>query len=275
MEIDKKWSKKNSDTDSHKVDWQQKLKQIKESAATKEQPQLDQEDFISQAKQQLINKAEIPTKYQEASFDNYSIDQQNSDKIAHIQEYLNNFREHKKRGDCIYIYGSSPGTGKTHLAVSIFKELMNFYLRDIYAENKEKWDIQIGKFDISNYLAPFKFIESSDYFQKLRNSYNRGSKEREHQLLSKTKRPAVLLWDDILTERDNEWALERMHMILNHRYNNKKITIFTSNFFFDFFRKIVSDNRKVQKQGERIFSRLFSMCEACTIEIDGQDRRLR
>ena len=51
----------------------------------------------------------------------------------------------------------------------------------------------------------------------------------------------LLIIDDLGTEKASEWQHEKMYLILNHRYNEMKTTIITTNLGIAGLRKQVSE----------------------------------
>jgi DNA replication protein DnaC len=80
----------------------------------------------------------------------------------------------------------------------------------------------------------------------------------------------VLLLDDLGAEKTSEWVEETMNLIVNTRYNEKRITIFTTNFV-DSPDDADLDSLKA-RVGFRLHSRLHEMCEF--LEYEGGDYRL-
>ena len=73
------------------------------------------------------------------------------------------------------------------------------------------------------------------------------------------------------SEKTSEWVEETMNLIVNTRYNERRHTIFTSNY------DDTPDDRRIRTRckarvGFRMHSRLHEMCEF--LEFDGADYRL-
>ncbi len=79
----------------------------------------------------------------------------------------------------------------------------------------------------------------------------------------------LLVLDDLGAEKTSEWVEETMNLIVNTRYNERRLTIFTSNYL-----DIPDDtdpNSLLFRIGFRMRSRLHEMCEF--VEMDGADYR--
>ena len=82
----------------------------------------------------------------------------------------------------------------------------------------------------------------------------------------------VLVLDELGASKPTDWVRDTMMQIINNRYNEKRLTIFTTNY---------SDSRKNERDGEiledrigvPLRSRLYEMCKTVTIE--GEDYRKR
>ena len=75
-----------------------------------------------------------------------------------------------------------------------------------------------------------KFATSLDILDEIRATYNKDNDETEDTLLKDLSRADILVIDDFGTERATDWAGEKFYQIVNKRYINNKITIYTSNY---------------------------------------------
>ena len=80
----------------------------------------------------------------------------------------------------------------------------------------------------------------------------------------------LLVLDDLGAEKPSEWVEETMNLIVNTRYNERRPTIFTTNY------EDVPDDGEIDalkaRVGFRLHSRLHEMCEF--LEYDGGDFRM-
>ena len=110
-------------------------------------------------------------------------------------------------------------------------------------------------------------------------------------MLAPVYQAEVLVLDELGSTVPTDWVRDTMYQIINKRYNDKKLTIFTTNFRDEarldkgaepemqprtFSRKVVSD--RIQEMttledriGTRLRSRLYEMCNV--VEIEGEDFR--
>ena len=95
------------------------------------------------------------------------------------------------------------------------------------------------------------------------------SKTSELEVLQPVLEANVLVLDELGANKPTDWVRETISHIINCRYNDKKLTIFTSNYLD------VTHNHKEEsltdRIGVRLRSRLYEMCRE--IEIYGEDFR--
>jgi DNA replication protein DnaC len=103
-----------------------------------------------------------------------------------------------------------------------------------------------------------------------RNTYNPVTKTAEMDVLQPLLTAQLLVLDDVGKEKTSEWVEETMTFIVNSRYNQKLVTIFTSNYE-DTPDIDVLDSLRV-RVGSRMYSRMHEMCDF--IEYGGADYRL-
>lgn len=142
-----------------------------------------------------------------------------------IKEYLKAFDEAKATGTGLYIFSAAKGSGKTRMAASIANELM--YKHD----------------------TAVKFSTSTRILNEIRRTYDRDTDMTENRLLDALSTVDVLVIDDFGTEKVTDWVRDKFYEIINGRYVEKKVTIFTSN-----------QDLKTLQYDDRITSRIKEMC---------------
>lgn len=125
--------------------------------------------------------------------------------IKGIKYWLDNLCDMRDKGKGLYLYSSTKGSGKTRAAVSIANELIDK-------------GIQV------------KFSTSLHILDEIKRSWSDNS---ESELLKNLSYSEILVIDDFGTEQDKTWINEKFYQIINERYINKRITIFTSNLPID------------------------------------------
>jgi DNA replication protein DnaC len=153
------------------------------------------------------------------------------------------------------------GTGKTHLAVAIIKGLI----------------LEKG--------VPCLFYDYRQLLKEILNTYNPQVAATEMDLLRPVLETPVLLLDELGAERPTSWLWDTVSRILNTRYNEKRTTIFTTNYpngpsaGAEDGPRMSAEQRAVREEtlGDRITdrmrSRLHEMCYI--IRLDGPDYRQR
>jgi DNA replication protein DnaC len=82
-------------------------------------------------------------------------------------------------------------------------------------------------------------------------------------VLKATTRADVVMWDDLGAEKPSDWALDRLYLLLDARYEVEKPLLATSN---------LSPGLLEERVGARIVSRLMEM--GSVWEVPGADYRL-
>ena len=178
-----------------------------------------------------LKKAGVPPKYLKCSFDNFRIKKENNHPFKLCREYATH-------PDCsLFLYGSY-GTGKTHMAVSIARELL--------LQGKEVIFISVPRllFDIRK-----AFQEDA---------------QTEAEYVERYTSLEYLILDDFGAEKTTDWARQTLYYIIYERDNYLKPTVITSNLSLD---------EIAEKLDGRISSRLAGMGKV--IQFKGEDFRLR
>jgi DNA replication protein DnaC len=87
----------------------------------------------------------------------------------------------------------------------------------------------------------------------------------------------ILVLDELGAKRTTAWVEETVFYIINHRYNQKKLTIFTSNYLDSEEEEDTRDplfkksETLVDRIGVRLRSRIYEMCKV--VEMWGEDYR--
>src|SRR4029077_2617893 len=111
------------------------------------------------------------------------------------------------------------------------------------------------------------FYDTRDLLRLIRSTYNPLVRTAEMDILRPVMEADLLVLDDMGSEKTSEWVEETMNLIVNTRYNERRHTIFTSNYE-DNPDDADPDCLKA-RIGFRIHSRLHEMCEF--LEYDGAD----
>lgn len=157
------------------------------------------------------------------------------------------------------------GVGKTHLAVGIIIGLM------------ETKGIRC------------LFYEFGSLLKEIQESYSPISNSSELSVLAPVYQAEVLVLDELGASVPTGWVQDTMYQIINRRYNDRKLTIFTTNYrdeartlaveeTANSLRQVRASSDRIREMttledriGARLRSRLYEMCNK--IEIEGEDFR--
>jgi len=136
------------------------------------------------------------------------------------------------------------GVGKTHLAVAILKGLTERGFKCL-------------------------FYDFATLLKEIQDSYNPNTFTSELGVLTPVLKTDVLVLDELGASKPTDWVRDTMAHIINTRYNDKKVTIFTTNYPDERH----NDREEVLEDriGTRLRSRLYEMCK--TVIMDGNDYR--
>jgi DNA replication protein DnaC len=179
-----------------------------------------------------LDKAGIPPKYLDCSFDNFKA--ANDARHAHriCKEYI------VEPSGNLFLYGGY-GTGKTHLAVAIARELL--------LQGKE-----------------LLFTSVPRLLFEIRKAFKQDADDTEAFYVEKYSSCPFLILDDFGLEKSTEWARQTLDYIIYERDNHLRPTVITSNFSLD---------ELTEKMDGRISSRLAGMGKVVLFK--GEDYRLR
>ncbi|MGH9789910.1 MAG: ATP-binding protein [Candidatus Acidiferrales bacterium] len=227
--------------------------------------------------ERLLAATHIPRRYEHCDFGNYDIDLQHDEtegrawNQSRVQAKLvaEAFaREYPQVDQTGMLLMGPCGVGKTHLAVAVLKAACAKGALALYCDYRE-------------------------LLKQIQASYNPVSQTTEMEVLDPVLTAELLLLDDLGSSKPSPWALETVGHILNTRYNEKRVTLITTNYLDtapgkdaprDTFAEkrtlrmpsgqAIAEHREeslAQRIGERIRSRLYEMCR--TVEIYAPDYR--
>ncbi len=151
--------------------------------------------------------------------------------VSVIKEYLTSIQDMKADGIGLYIWSRTKGSGKTRLATSLANELI--YEHDMNV----------------------KFITSMDIIAEIRATWDKEANfTSESKLMEYLTTVEVLVIDDFGTETHKDWIDDKFYQIINTRYVNKLITLFTSN---DSLNNSAYDERITSRITERSYQLHF------------------
>jgi DNA replication protein DnaC len=74
------------------------------------------------------------------------------------------------------------------------------------------------------------FSEFGALLKGIQNSYNAISRTSELSVLAPIFEAEVLVLDELGASKPTDWVRDTMMQVINTRYNDKKLTIFTTNY---------------------------------------------
>ena len=191
----------------------------------------------------VFEKVRLPRRYDGFHFNNYE-PATNSQKDAFKRaQVLTHEYPAVERG--LLLIGSV-GVGKTHLAVSILKGLTERGFSCL-------------------------FYEFGSLLKEIQDSYNPSTQSSELGVLSPVLNAEILVLDELGASKPTDWVRDTMAHVINTRYNDKKLTIFTTNYLDE--RRNEREETLEDRIGTRLRSRLYEMCK--TVVISGDDYRKR
>ncbi len=217
-----------------------------------------------------MSRARIPRRYEHCDFDNFDTDLYDANREGAgwnrsleqsklvVEAFARDYPVGTETG--LLIMGPC-GAGKTHLAVAALRQIV---LR--------------GHTGL--------FYDYRELLKEIQGSYNPENQSTELGVLEPVLTADVLLLDDLGASKPSPWAMETVGHILNSRYNERRITLLTTNYFdtagtapppatsrLPSGQSVTTarEDTLSDRLGGRVRSRLYEMCR--TIELFAPDYR--
>jgi len=216
----------------------------------------------------VIERARVPKRYEHCDFESYVPDladgktwtAQHAQSLKNAkmltQRFVAEYPISSEKG--LLLMGPS-GVGKTHLGVAALRELIRRGHAGMFCDYRE-------------------------LLKEIQSSYNPASESTEMKILEPIRAAEILVLDDLGASKPSAWVLDMIGLLLNARYNEKRVTILTTNYFDEAEtgnepaprlpggqRVVVKEDTLADRIGARMRSRLFEMCR--TVEIFAPDFR--
>jgi DNA replication protein DnaC len=192
--------------------------------------------------QRYLAKSLIPTRYRTCTLDSF---RPYNDSLRQALDKARRFVEAYPVVDRGLLLLGLAGVGKTHVAVGVLKDV------------------------IQRTSARAIFYDTRELLRAIRGTYDPVARTSEISVLRPVMEAELLVLDDLGAERVTDWVEETMNLIVNTRYNERRATIFTSNYLD--IPDIEDPNSLLGRIGFRMRSRLHEMCTI--VEIDAADYR--
>ena len=193
------------------------------------------------AKASPFEKVRVPRRYSDCHFNSYAPANPTQ---SHAVRFAMKFTQEFPAVEQGLLFTGPVGVGKTHLAVSILKGLT-----------------ERGGFSCL-------FYEFGSLLKEIQDSYNPNTNSSELGVLAPVLNVDVLVLDELGASKPTDWVRDTMAHVINTRYNDRKHTIFTTNYLDE---RQGKEETLEDRIGVRLRSRLFEMCR--TVEVKGQDFR--
>jgi len=210
-------------------------------------------DCFRQARiERLIGNARIPARYTHCELTSFYLNEKLTTKSIEFaklaaETFVDEFPSTTPIG---LLFMGPQGVGKTHLSVGIIKALMR------------------------RKAVPCMFRAFPELLKEIQMSYSPISESSELSLLGPVLETEVLVLDELGSQTPSNWVKDTVSYILNYRYSENKVTIFTTNYLDA---DEASSTRKGtfyslrDRIGDQMRSRLYEMCK--TIVMAGNDFR--
>lgn len=194
----------------------------------------------------FAREAEIPPRYEACDLDNFhDYNDSLSKAVGRARRFVREFPA-VDRG---LLFLGRPGLGKTHLAIACLK---------LAAHAKGMRGV---------------FHDTRQLLRRIRQTYDPVTRrtETERDVVNAVIGTDLLVLDDVGAERATEWVEEMLHLIVNTRYNERRPTIFTTNYPVEAPPDAKHAETLLERVGFRMYSRLQEMCDF--VELEGVDYR--
>ncbi len=198
----------------------------------------DQEMAAQQRKQQdqqrineVLGRSAIPKRFLTRDLKNFTAELEGQKKaLSAAARYAREWEQNLADGRCLMMVGR-PGTGKTHLAIGIGREVM------------EKGGTAL-------------FCRAHEAISAITETYSKDSTKTERQALDEFKRPDLLIIDEVGRQRGTDNERMMLFEIINRRYDEEKPTLIISNLNLEGLRNYMDEatEDRLRERGGRVIT---------------------
>ncbi len=196
-------------------------------------------------RRERLTAAGIPERYREDTLENFV-----DTPTLSLQQAKAKAREFIDRYPFVeagLLFVGPSGRGKTHLACAVLSELA------------------------STKGVNGMYVDFSDLLLKIQTSFRPDADESKESVLTPFVETELLVLDELGASKPHPWVQDVLYNLLNTRYNQKRVTIATSNFEDESDLGSGEKEKLEDRLGYRVRSRLYEMC--LMIPLKGPDFR--
>lgn len=198
----------------------------------------------SEARERLLRSAGIPARYRHCTLESFELWNPEDPTLAKARREVQGFVDLFPAGDKGLLIMGPVGTGKTHLAVAALQQIM-----------REKAPPVRGR-----------FADFTSLVLEIQMTFDGSGSSRE--ILEPLVEAELLVLDELGAGKTTPWVMDLLYYLVNTRYLEGRVTIFTTNFS-DFPKG--AEESLTDRVSQRIRSRLHEMCRR--LELRGHDYR--
>lgn len=197
-----------------------------ECESMREQEQNDKEAEVERIEKEkkkqeriekLFDRASIPKRYKDYSFETYKVYDDSTEKIkSKCQDYAENFPENYKLGKSIIMCGTT-GTGKTHISCAIANHIIKEHARTAV------------------------FTTVAEAIRRVKETYSRTNEITEQEAINNFCEPDLVIFDEVGVQFGSDTEKNIFFEIINKRYEEMKPSILLSNFNIEGLKQFVGD----------------------------------
>ena len=161
--------------------------------------------YSNRNKAERFNRSGIPVQHSSVRWNDFTWSFYGSRESIYrefnlARKFISSINEFQKNFKGLYIYGSTPGNGKTMLACTLANEIMDSHIFSV------------------------KYIEQERFFDLCK------SEDESAKTAVKSVRNSILLILDNFGDCNTAWQRETISRLVEHRINQGHITVFVSSF---------------------------------------------